>query len=98
VVANNATVVDVKHMGDIPLRMEKNVYLRDVATIQDDIDITYGYALARIIHTHSSIGRSWWRRAAGAARRDTRRGPTPTPCSFSQRCAGPLLGLKWGRV
>ena len=32
-------------MGDIPLRMEKNVYLRDVATIQDDTDITYGYAL-----------------------------------------------------
>ena len=25
--------------------MEKNVYLRDVATIQDDTDITYGYAL-----------------------------------------------------
>ncbi len=45
VVANNATVVDVKRLGDIPLRMEKNVYLRDVATINDDIDITYGYAL-----------------------------------------------------
>ncbi len=45
VVANNATVVDVKRMGDIPLRMGLNVYLRDVATIRDDIDITYGYAL-----------------------------------------------------
>ena len=45
VVANNATVVDVKRMGDIPLRMGMNVYLRDVATIQDDTDITYGYAL-----------------------------------------------------
>ena len=45
VVANNATVVDVQQMGNIPLRLEKNVYLRDVATIQDDIDITYGYAL-----------------------------------------------------
>ena len=32
-------------LGTIPLRLEKNVYLRDVATIQDDIDITYGYAL-----------------------------------------------------
>ena len=32
VVANNATVVDFKRLGDIPLRMEKNVYLRDVAT------------------------------------------------------------------
>ncbi len=45
VVANNATVVNIKRLGDIPLRMQKNVYLRDVATIQDDTDITYGYAL-----------------------------------------------------
>src|SRR5271166_1116504 len=45
VVSNNATVVDIKEMGNIPLRMEKNVYIRDVATIRDDTDITYGYAL-----------------------------------------------------
>jgi multidrug efflux pump subunit AcrB len=45
VVANNATVVDIQQMGNIPLRMEKNVYLRDVATIKDDVDINYGYAL-----------------------------------------------------
>ena len=45
VVANNATVVDIQQMGTIPLRLERNVYLRDVATIQDDVDITYGYAL-----------------------------------------------------
>jgi multidrug efflux pump subunit AcrB len=45
VVANNATVVDIQKIGDIPLRMERNVYLRDVATIQDYVDITYGYAL-----------------------------------------------------
>jgi multidrug efflux pump subunit AcrB len=45
VVANNATVADIQRLGDIPLRMEKNVYLRDIATIQDDTDITYGYAL-----------------------------------------------------
>jgi multidrug efflux pump subunit AcrB len=44
-VANNATVVDIQQLGTIPLRMEKNVYLRDVATIRDDVDITYGYAL-----------------------------------------------------
>src|SRR5262249_12720730 len=44
-VANNATVVDMQQMGNIPLRLERNVYLRDVATIQDDVDITYGYAL-----------------------------------------------------
>jgi multidrug efflux pump subunit AcrB len=45
VVANNATVVDIKHLGDIPLKRGENVYLRDVATIQDNTDITYGYAL-----------------------------------------------------
>ena len=44
-VANNATVVDVQQLGTIPLKLEKNVYLRDVATISDDTDITYGYAL-----------------------------------------------------
>ncbi len=45
VVANNATVDNIKDLGNIPLRMEKNVYLRDVATFLDDTDITYGYAL-----------------------------------------------------
>ncbi len=45
VVSNNATVVDISRLGEIPLRLGKNVYLRDVATIQDDTDITYGYAL-----------------------------------------------------
>ena len=44
-VANNATVGDIQKLGDIPLRLERNVYLRDVATIQDYVDITYGYAL-----------------------------------------------------
>ena len=45
VVANNATIDNVSRMGEIPLRMGLNVYLRDVATIKDDTDITYGYAL-----------------------------------------------------
>jgi multidrug efflux pump subunit AcrB len=45
IVANNATVVDIQRLGSIPLRMEKTVYLRDVATFKDDADITYGYAL-----------------------------------------------------
>src|SRR5262249_40053183 len=45
VVANNATVVDVQDLGNIPLRIGRNVYLRDVETIRDDIDITYGYSL-----------------------------------------------------
>ena len=44
-VANNATVADIQKLGNIPLRMGQNVYIRDVATIQDDTDITYGYAL-----------------------------------------------------
>lgn len=44
-VANNATVVDIKKIGDIPLKLGENVYLRDVSTISDDVDITYGYAL-----------------------------------------------------
>src|SRR5271168_3355735 len=34
-VANNATVGDIQKLGSIPLRLERNVYLRDVATIQD---------------------------------------------------------------
>jgi multidrug efflux pump subunit AcrB len=44
-VYNNATVVDIQRLGNIPLKLGWNVYLRDVATIQDDTDITYGYAL-----------------------------------------------------
>ena len=44
-VANNATVVDIKRLGDIPIKLEENVYIRDVANIQDATDITYGYAL-----------------------------------------------------
>src|SRR5579883_1744978 len=32
IVHNNATVVDIQRLGDIPLRLGRNVYLRDVAT------------------------------------------------------------------
>ncbi len=45
IVSNNATVVDIQRLRDIPLKLGFNVYLRDVATIQDATDITYGYAL-----------------------------------------------------
>jgi multidrug efflux pump subunit AcrB len=45
IVHNNATVVDIQRLGTIPIKLGHNVYLRDVATIQDDTDITYGYAL-----------------------------------------------------
>ncbi len=45
VVANNATVSNIKNLYDIPLKLGSNVYIRDVATVQDATDITYGYAL-----------------------------------------------------
>jgi multidrug efflux pump subunit AcrB len=45
VVSNNATVVDIKKLGDIPLKLGENVYIRDIASIEDNTDITYGYAL-----------------------------------------------------
>ena len=44
-VANNATIVDIQRLGTIPIKLGRNVYLRDIATIKDDTDITYGYAL-----------------------------------------------------
>ncbi len=44
-VPTNAMVTDIQDIGKIPLRMERNVYIRDVATIQDDTDVNYGYAL-----------------------------------------------------
>jgi multidrug efflux pump subunit AcrB len=44
-VCNNATLVDPRRLGDIPVKLGWNVYMRDVAVIQDDTDITYGYAL-----------------------------------------------------
>ncbi len=44
-VHNNGTVVDIQRLGDIPVKLRSNVYIRDVATIRDDTDITYGYAL-----------------------------------------------------
>lgn len=46
IVANNATVgANVQNLGNIPLKLGENVYLRDVASFLDDIDLTYGYAL-----------------------------------------------------
>src|SRR5438270_183332 len=40
VVSNNATVDNIHDLGNIPLRLEKNVYLRDVASFQDDTGST----------------------------------------------------------
>ena len=49
IVHNDATVVDIQRLGNIPLKVDKNigfnVYIRDIATIQNATDITYGYAL-----------------------------------------------------
>ncbi len=45
VVHSNSTVANHKNLLDIPLKLEENVYIRDVATVKDDTDITYGYAL-----------------------------------------------------
>ncbi len=41
----DAMIVDVRDFGKIPLRKGRNVYIRDVATIQDATDINYGYAI-----------------------------------------------------
>lgn len=44
-VPTNATVGDVHDLGKIPLRLGQNVYIRDVAAIEDVTDLNYGYAL-----------------------------------------------------
>jgi multidrug efflux pump subunit AcrB len=41
----NAIVKDPKELGNIPLRPGDNVYLRDIARIEDSTDIPTGYAL-----------------------------------------------------
>ncbi|REK10008.1 MAG: AcrB/AcrD/AcrF family protein [Planctomycetota bacterium] len=51
-VPNNALVVDIQNIGDIPLRMKRNVYIHDVATIGDATDINYGCAL---VNGHQSV-------------------------------------------
>ena len=44
-VPTNAMVADPQEMGNIPIQPGKDVYIRDVATIQDTTDINYGCAL-----------------------------------------------------
>jgi len=44
-VPNNALVVDIDEIGKIPLRLGRNLYIRDVANIEDSTDVNYGYAL-----------------------------------------------------
>jgi multidrug efflux pump subunit AcrB len=45
IIPTNAMVKDPKDMGSIPLRPGENVYLRDVARIEDSTDIPSGYVL-----------------------------------------------------
>jgi multidrug efflux pump subunit AcrB len=45
IVPINAMVKDPKELGNIPLRLGENVYLRDIARIEDSSDIPTGYAL-----------------------------------------------------
>jgi multidrug efflux pump subunit AcrB len=45
IVPVNAMVKDPKELGSIPLRPGENIYLRDLATIEDASDIPSGYAL-----------------------------------------------------
>ena len=44
-VPTNAMVADPQELGKIPVKLGKDVYIRDVATIQDTTDINYGCAL-----------------------------------------------------
>jgi multidrug efflux pump subunit AcrB len=44
-VPTNAMVVDPRVLGEIPVQLGKDVYIRDVGTIEDTTDINYGCAL-----------------------------------------------------
>jgi multidrug efflux pump subunit AcrB len=44
-VPTNAMVGNIKEIGSIPLKLGTNVYIRDVATIDDGTDVNYGHAL-----------------------------------------------------
>src|SRR5579875_1781731 len=45
IVPINAMIKDVREFGDIPIRLGENIYLRDLAVIEDSTDIPVGYAL-----------------------------------------------------
>src|SRR5271163_4328120 len=45
IVSVNSVVVNPKDLGNIPIKPEENVYLRDVGTVQDTTDIPTGWAL-----------------------------------------------------
>src|SRR5271168_2213539 len=45
IVSVNSIVVNPKDLGNIPIKPEQNVYLRDLGTVQDTTDIPTGWAL-----------------------------------------------------
>ncbi len=45
IVPVNAMLKDIRELGSIPIRPGENVYLRDLAVIEDSTDIPAGYAL-----------------------------------------------------
>ncbi|HEY7326526.1 MAG TPA: efflux RND transporter permease subunit [Gemmataceae bacterium] len=45
IVPINAMVDDIKKIGQIPLRTDRNLYIQDVGTVADATDINYGYAM-----------------------------------------------------
>jgi multidrug efflux pump subunit AcrB len=44
-VLTNAMVDNIQRIGEIPLRKERNLYIRDAAIISDSTDINFGYAM-----------------------------------------------------
>ncbi|MSR31542.1 MAG: efflux RND transporter permease subunit [Gemmataceae bacterium] len=44
-VPTNALVTNIQDLGKIPLKLGSNVYIRDVAVIEDATDVNYGHAL-----------------------------------------------------
>jgi multidrug efflux pump subunit AcrB len=45
IVPSNAMVDDIQKIRQIPLRKDRNLYMKDVATIADSTDLNYGYAM-----------------------------------------------------
>jgi multidrug efflux pump subunit AcrB len=51
-VPTNSTIADVEDFGDIPLKLGRNIYVRDVGTVADATDLNFGYAL---VDGHRSV-------------------------------------------
>jgi multidrug efflux pump subunit AcrB len=51
-VPTNSTIADVAEFGAIPLDPGRNLYIRDVGTVEDATDLNYGYAL---VDGHRSV-------------------------------------------